>query len=214
MTMVQFSVHRGLASAYKLSALCCTLLTLGLGCHDREKSTGEAVLTEGSSLVSGPKGAQNSSAGALSPPPSPTVRPEPRLAFGQPTGYMERAGLVFRVQTMDCPDRLPRDGVTCVSRGPQSKNGCSTDHECQERPQGFCQRPPGVPSCSCSYGCAKDSDCGAGEVCLCGEPSGVCVPLDCPNGCPEPERCATYFNGCRYVDFTCREHSETPNCKH
>jgi hypothetical protein len=34
LTMVQFSVHRGLACAYKLSALWCMLFGLAAGCHD------------------------------------------------------------------------------------------------------------------------------------------------------------------------------------
>jgi len=61
--------------------------------------------------------------------------------------------------------------------------GCSSDSDCTNHPNGYCSQfdPAGglPPGCSCYYGCQTDADCGTGQVCLCGNPVGQCVPASC-----------------------------------
>jgi len=36
--------------------------------------------------------------------------------------------------------------------------------------------------CNCRAGCIRDSDCGPGYVCFCGDPVGQCLPATCTSG--------------------------------
>ena len=66
----------------------------------------------------------------------------------------------------------------------------------------------GAPGASCLYGCVKDSECGADQICVCGEPVGHCVAA----ACRSDAECATGFlcksydssNGCGIERFACQ----------
>jgi hypothetical protein len=50
-----------------------------------------------------------------------------------------------------------------------------------DRPHGYCisQDGPGGGAAFCSYGCVRDDECGAGQVCFCDDPVGRCVQAFC-----------------------------------
>ena len=94
----------------------------------------------------------------------------------------------------ECISMLPREDVGCVSTHPEDMlDGlglelCSFDSDCVDGVHGTCDPvATGVTTnaCGCSYGCTRDSDCQADELCLCGEPVGRCVKSDCKSdqGC-------------------------------
>jgi hypothetical protein len=87
-------------------------------------------------------------------------------------------GLVHRSSAqVQCTSRLPRDPATIRSMQP----ACSTDTDCNEKPNGFCAVPLmcSIVESGCVYGCTSDADCDSGHVCSCGDPVGRCVPSDC-----------------------------------
>ena len=102
---------------------------------------------------------------------------KPVLVNGQPTG-LETCGssMVARKEAKTCPKAAPG---SCSA----SQMNCTSDSDCTAQPNGYCEFVSGgfgVPtSCSCAYGCVNDSECPAGQRCLCGDPVGTCVPADC-----------------------------------
>jgi len=72
-------------------------------------------------------------------------------------------------------------------------SGCDPD-KCTAKPRGYCEaEAPGASGAgpvTCHYGCLTDSECGASEICVCGDPTygGRCVyafcntAADCTNG--------------------------------
>jgi hypothetical protein len=111
------------------------------------------------------------------------------LVQGADTGFdVCDTGFVHRSSVHACPSALPRStacGGLRVDAGVDAGNvGCSADTDCTAHPDGMCSASDplvGVPGagCSCYYGCQSDSDCGAGKICLCGSPVGVCVSSSC-----------------------------------
>ena len=82
----------------------------------------------------------------------------------------------------------------------QGKQGCQSNADCTDNPNGHCigTLPPGG-NCSCTYGCAQDSDCAAGQLCQCGSPVGRCVTAQCRTDadCGSGKLCVeTLFDGC------------------
>jgi hypothetical protein len=119
----------------------------------------------------------------------PCINPTPVLVQGTDTGFVQcDSGFVHRAVVHACPSSLPRAGV-CGQPSPfpgpdGGPAGCTTDSACTAQPNGFCSQfdPTGgfpVGGCTCYYGCKTDADCGAGQMCLCGDPVGVCVPASC-----------------------------------
>ncbi|HEX2880560.1 MAG TPA: hypothetical protein VHO25_13600 [Polyangiaceae bacterium] len=107
---------------------------------------------------------------------------EPLLVDGKETGYaFLPGGVLIRTEARECPSLVPRSGDVCT----KEKAGCNTDAECTVRSHGFCDTHGFDPKpCSCSYGCVRDSDCAAGEICRCDDPVGVCSPAPCmTSGC-------------------------------
>ncbi len=73
-------------------------------------------------------------------------------------------------------------------------------------PNGYCITGVQFPGCVCNYGCLSDSDCSSGQVCLCQDPVGKCVPANCQSdaNCANGY-CSTYdySPGCGGVAFAC-----------
>lgn len=113
---------------------------------------------------------------------------------GQPTGLVRCSnGNVARLLALACPVAL--EGETqCSSTGASAT--CQKDADCAERPHGYCGNVVAEsPSCHCSYGCVTDADCSAGQICRCGEPTGVCMAASCATDADCPgQRCVEYGN--------------------
>lgn len=145
-------------------------------------------------------------------------------ADGSATGF-ERCpdGTVFRAQAKACS---VTDGITSC-QGTEATKSCDTDAECTDKPHGKCASVSyadlGGPTtgCQCTYPCAGDAECGAGNVCVCGgvvpggAASSMCVAASCAAGsdCPTGEcgvgawedGCGTeVFLACRTAADACR----------
>jgi hypothetical protein len=103
------------------------------------------------------------------------------------------------------PDPIPNhDPVT---------DFCQYDSDCTEMANGYCGSSAvsggdiGVGR-SCQYGCVSDDECGAGNICLCGDPVGRCVEASCTSdqSCGPGLHCASYdpTSGCSFVAFACQ----------
>src|SRR5688572_8373791 len=111
---------------------------------------------------------------------------------GKETGFAICSnGMRHRPKATACPNQLPRlGGNTAYLRTispfvyelpPEKQRAfCLSDDDCTELPYGHCEPwlPPGTGT-GCTYGCLSDSDCGAGELCLCGSPVGHCAQASC-----------------------------------
>jgi len=65
----------------------------------------------------------------------------------------------------------------------------------------------GDVGCQCIPGCVHDSDCMAGQICVCGEPVGVCETAACnPGTCGSGNACVDYAPspGCPGRAFACQ----------
>jgi hypothetical protein len=80
-------------------------------------------------------------------------------------------------------------------------------------PHGYCTTGVQVPGTVCAYGCVKDSECGVGNICLCGEPVGRCVGSTCTSDaeCGKGLRCQSYdsSHGCGIERFACQTADDT-----
>ncbi|HEY5955434.1 MAG TPA: ferritin-like domain-containing protein, partial [Polyangiaceae bacterium] len=112
-------------------------------------------------------------------------------------------GYTHRTDISDCTSELPRPTTCGASVSP---GGCQSDAECKDRANGYCT--PALPSssCYCNYGCVRDSDCAAGQICECGDPVGHCVESKCSSDADcNGGLCASYDvnPGCGGVAFAC-----------
>jgi hypothetical protein len=139
---------------------------------------------------------------------------------GNATGLFDcEGGSTVRVESTECGSALPRSGQcsTTLPGGqcdPALGNcGCTTDADCTERPNGYCGSGGQVYGCYCSYGCRKDSDCGSGMLCLCGDPVGSCISSTCTakSDCAGSSECLSYVQnpGCPGVAFACQAATDT-----
>ena len=146
-------------------------------------------------------------------PPFACANPTPLVFEGQDTGYDTcQGGTLRRRAIVACPDPPPDGSTGC----PAPEAGvslpymptCAVNSDCTERAHGACVNPYDsfvtqslmYQGCTCVYGCARDSDCQAGQICLCGgesiegwspQPVGKCVPASCNAGtCPAGFECA------------------------
>jgi hypothetical protein len=98
------------------------------------------------------------------------------MVGGQPTGYSYCDDILHRPRQTTCPNLLPRAPLAHPTAANVVEN-CKSDADCTARPDGYCAYSSGFigSSWSCAYGCLNDQDCGAGHVCQCGDPVGVCI---------------------------------------
>jgi hypothetical protein len=110
----------------------------------------------------------------------PCLDPKIIEVGGKPTGYEVCAnGAIHRRENLECPSLLPQPKA--CEQAAQGGN-CKSDADCKEAANGYCVGSEGgfeAPGCYCNYGCTKDTDCGDGSICLCGEPVGRCVAATC-----------------------------------
>ncbi len=97
---------------------------------------------------------------------------------GQPNLEQCSEGPVHRTQPAQCQSQLPRPDACDPSLGGGTA-ACTMDAECTASPHGHCGIQGQILDCSCQYGCVKDSDCAADEVCNCGTPVGACAKATC-----------------------------------
>jgi hypothetical protein len=114
-------------------------------------------------------------------------------------------GTIHRPKTAKCPSSVPRPVAKLAA---PSEGSCLSDADCTAAPHGFCSTATLVPTLFCQYGCVTDSECGAGKVCLCGEPVGQCVAATCTEDaeCGAGLRCQSYdqSGGCGVRAFACQ----------
>lgn len=154
---------------------------------------------------------------------APCRNPTPLLGpNGEPTGYVNcDGGTVHRTERMDCPSAIPRQ-TPCQAGTYFYDSGipvCTLDSDCTAAANGYCSDSPRSinepPVCHCVYGCVRDSDCEPGQICLCGDPTGRCVPSSCSSDqdCGQA-LCLSYeaAPGCSYppaLAFACESLSDT-----
>jgi hypothetical protein len=80
-------------------------------------------------------------------------------------------------------------------------------------PHGYCTTGAQLPGTICAYGCVKDSECGPGSICVCGDPVGHCVGSTCTSDadCGAGLRCQSYdsSHGCAIMRFACQTPEDT-----
>lgn len=114
-------------------------------------------------------------------------------------------GALRRATVVACPNGLPREQPPLACRGSEGQllGNCDGDAACTAKAHGYCST--GMGSCFCSYGCLSDADCGAGKVCLCGEPVGHCVLAACATNadCASGSCLLDLGNGCGGESLAC-----------
>jgi hypothetical protein len=129
-------------------------------------------------------------------------------------------GMLHRAAAGACDSSLPRADLVTVP--PEYTDNyadggwtpaCREDSDCNAGPYGHCEgtnAPDFGPYCA--YGCVVDADCQTGQVCLCGEPVGQCMPASCATDadCGSGQLCADYTStpGCGGVAFACQTASD------
>jgi hypothetical protein len=146
----------------------------------------------------------------------PCTNPTPVVVGGVDTGFDACAGGTMRRRAVvTCPSLLPRaGGGSCSAPDSGAFMNCTKDSDCTESPNGHCElNDPGTalgfPQCLCNYGCKSDSDCGSGDICLCGDPVGKCVLSQCSTGsgclpgcdCASPQTFGSF--ACQTPEDTC-----------
>jgi hypothetical protein len=125
------------------------------------------------------------------------VDPMPVIVAGQDTGIDVCAGGQYRRRAaLECPTNYPDTNPCC--------GGCPEGQVCSTQ---------GEIACQCVPACTNDAQCGAGQLCLCGDPAGICVPAQCQSGadCGPGEECSSWDMtlGCLYYEFRCTTPSDT-----
>lgn len=118
-----------------------------------------------------------------------------------------QGGWRHRAKNVECPSRLPRATVLPPSPQPAS-DACTRDTDCPDV-NAYCSPSLGQLSSNfCFPGCVRDSDCGEGNICQCGEFIGACVKASCVDdaSCGDGVLCAsyTYLPGCDMPAFACQ----------
>jgi hypothetical protein len=125
-------------------------------------------------------------------------------------------GTIHRTTAAQCQSLLPRP-ETCAPTG-GGTGECSADTECTAKPHGICGVQQQVLDCRCEYGCVSDADCGAGSVCVCGQPAGHCVTASCTTDadcggsalCAQArlEKCGSFGFRCQRAGDQCAQDSD------
>jgi len=120
-------------------------------------------------------------------------------------GLIECDGFKHRKTVVTCVSHVPRPDAIPV---PGTGGVCMVDTDCTEKPYGWCGPGVQLPGGYCSYGCINDSECGANQLCECGEPVGACVSADCSSDadCASGFLCKAYdrSGGCGLTSYTCQ----------
>ena len=101
-----------------------------------------------------------------------------------------------------CPSLIPRASGQCARHHRRGQFGvCFGQCDCTSQPNGYCT------NCLCFYGCRRDSDCGYGQICTCGDPVGTCNLASCSSGA------SCHHTGCDCVNptpsgFACQTQSD------
>ena len=159
---------------------------------------------DGGSSGSGSGGSgSGSSSGTVSCGAHPCSNPAAVIVGGQDTGFDTCAGGSLRRRaSVECPVLLPRQSGACPYPGPDAGGfgDCASDSDCTAHPYGTCVALDPGSGCACNYGCVRDGDCQAGEICVCGDPVGQCERA----ACSQDSACAP---GCDCIDAT-----DDPGC--
>jgi hypothetical protein len=119
-------------------------------------------------------------------------------------------GPIHRPSVEQCASSLPRP-VTKIAAPVDGQ--CASDADCVDMPHGYCTTGGQVPGTVCAYGCVKDSECGPGSICVCGDPVGHCVGSTCTSDaeCGAGLRCQSYdsSHGCAIDRFACQTPQDT-----
>jgi hypothetical protein len=120
----------------------------------------------------------------------------PQPYQGADTGFeVCDTGFIHRFAVQACPKRKEMVPLECIGTLDGSFSGnCARDADCTAHANGACMRDDpsgGGVGCVCRYGCQSDADCGAGNVCLCGDQFSQCFPASCTSDadCTHGELC-------------------------
>lgn len=135
----------------------------------------------------------------------PCTNPERVGVNGIDTGLVLCGGdWTHRPTAVECASTLPREDHVCSAEG----GDCSTDADCADTPNGYCESDDFGQWCGCASGCMTDADCGDGKICICGSPVGHCAQAECTDdtSCEENMLCASYITepGCGGTAFRCQ----------
>jgi hypothetical protein len=120
-------------------------------------------------------------------------------------GFVQCDGFKHRQSVATCASQVPRpDPVP----NPTMTGACKVDADCTEKPYGWCGTGGDVAGTYCNYGCVKDSDCGAQQLCECADPVGQCVNSQCSSDaqCADGFLCREYdrTGGCNVISYSCQ----------
>ncbi len=121
-----------------------------------------------------------------------------------PSGFVAcGAALPHRATAVTC--EVPAAPTSCTDN--TAGGNCKTNADCTDKPHGSCRQDiifGGLlidGTCSCSYGCAQDSDCADGQICRCAGdglgPTAACITAECSvdADCGE-QQCAGNISTC------------------
>lgn len=136
----------------------------------------------------------------------PCTNPAPITVDGEDSGFVVCDGYwKHRPEAKTCPTLVPRADFSCSEQEPTGN--CITDNDC-DGANAYCAVDSFDQSCHCATGCTADSDCGAGQVCECGDPVGHCVEADCTSDadCEDGALCATVdtMPDCSDLKYVCQ----------
>ncbi len=152
-------------------------------------------------------GSSGAGAGGTSSSKFGCASPQPVVVDGKDTGVELCAdGSIHKKTAGECPVGAPSQTACASSSG----GSCKFASDCTEKPNGYCLHMIGFggDTCACSYGCTKDSECGPGRTCLCGDPIGTCVKATCTEdvNCGPGNLCTSFdeSKGCGMTMLACR----------
>ena len=131
-------------------------------------------------------------------------------------GYMHRPQAMACAVTVEAAGGADSGGAGGAGGAPVTDlpraNGTVTctfaADDCKQFELGYCQSS-GPEDPTCRSGCIQDSDCGAGYICVCGDPTahgGECHASDCTTDadCGDGARCASLGGPCGELEFYCQ----------
>lgn len=203
------------------------------GTGGREPTPGGAgggLLGNGGNPVGGRGGVAGQGGGTVMPDPISMWGCDNPVPLGN--GFVSCAsGMIHRPRTgsQACLSELPRaealdaNDYAVIEQNAQARGlslaqilalmPCIDDADCVDAPNGHCEVAVGYTNdlTECQYGCVRDSQCGAGAICLCGSPVGDCVGASCEDDadCGTGLLCSSHdpYAGCGFVGlpaFVCQ----------